>query len=111
MVAAAGLAAMLAALAYGINAGGLMEDGALIAGLPWGLVTLVAIYVGFFLFSCWIVYRESKVGVAGIWIVALMSLGNLVSCLYVLWAAQRSKGDAASFWMGDRARGENRQEG
>jgi hypothetical protein len=105
-----GLAAMLAALAYGINAGGLMEDGARIVGLPWGIVTLVDIYVGFFLFSCWIVYRESKPGIAAAWIVALMSLGNLVSCCYVLWAAQRSKGDAASFWMGDKARRENSQE-
>ena len=110
-VAVAGLAAMVAALVYGIGAGGLIEDGMRIVSLPWGLVALLDIYVGFFLFSCWIAYREPRPGIAAIWIVALMSLGNLVSCLYVLWAAQRSKGDAASFWMGDLARVSNEREG
>lgn len=99
-VALVGLVAMTAALAYGIRAGGLIEDGALIAQLPWGLVSLIDIYVGFFLFSCWVVYREPRLVIAAIWVVAILSLGNLVTCCYVLFAAHQSNGDMQQFWTG-----------
>ncbi len=101
-VALVGVVTMTAALAYGIWAGGLMKDGALIARLPWGLVTLIDIYVGILLFSCWVVYREHRLLTAAIWVVAILSLGNLVTCCYVLLAARQSNGDMKRFWMGER---------
>jgi hypothetical protein len=98
-----GAAAMAAALFYGFTQGdGWSEVGALVA-YPWFNVSLVDVYVGFALFAGWIVYRERSPLRAGIWIVLLLVLGNLVSCVYALLALARSGGDWTSFWLGRRA--------
>lgn len=103
-LALAGLAAMVAMLAYGFHQGYLLAEGSAIASVTWGQVLIADIYVGIALFSGWIAWREAgRPGRAAAWIAALVVLGNIVACLYVLLAWYRSGGHAAAFWHGRRA--------
>ena len=98
-----GVIAMTAVLIYGFTVGNFSEDGAKILSNPWGIVSLVDLYVGFTLFSIWIVYREKSPIAAGIWVILMMTLGFFTGALYTLLALNRSEGDWKQFWMGKHA--------
>lgn len=97
-----GLIAMLAVLLNGFINGSFSRDGAELMANPWGIVSLVDLYVGFALFSLWIAFREKKVLSSVIWIVLMMVFGFLTGSLYVLIALYRSKGDWLVFFLGER---------
>lgn len=104
LVAALGVVAMVVVLAHGFIAGDFADEGSRLLAMPWGRVSLVDLYVGFVLFSCWILYRDGFTLVAILWVVAVMVLGSLAICLYVLVALQRSKGDWMVFFRGRHAK-------
>lgn len=99
-----GLIAMTLAIGNGFINGDFFVDGAELLANPWGLVSMVDLYVGFVVFSMWIAFREKSIPLAAIWIVAMMILGNFTACLYVLVGLYQSKGDWAFFFMGHRAK-------
>ena len=76
-ISLAGLLAMTAVLIYGFTYGDFMAEGAVLLSMPWGIVSLVDLYVGFALFSCWIVFREKALLPSIIWVVLMMVLGFL----------------------------------
>jgi hypothetical protein len=92
---------LLRALAYGH----LTTEGRLLLEMPWGLMTLVDIYIGLLLFACWIFWREWHVSVSMFWLLLLMLFGNLASCLYILIAVLLSRGNIDQFIHGRRASG------
>ena len=94
---------MAGALAYGATVGDLWAEGGALVDMPWGLVSLIEIYVGLTLFACWVVWREASRVKAATWLVAAALGGNIVSCVYVLIALRGAHGDAEAFWMGARA--------
>ena len=102
-IALLGVAAMAAALYHGFSAGDFFEEGARLTAMPWGIVSLVDLYTGFTLFSCWIFYREKSPLVAGVWTAAMMGLGFFAGSVYALLALQASRGDWRRFWLGARA--------
>lgn len=102
VIGALGLLAMTAVLVYGFVAGDFFAEGAELVSMPWGIVSLVDLYTGFILFSAWIVYRERSLPRSLIWVVLMMVLGFFTASLYVLLAANASKGDWDRFWKGDR---------
>ena len=95
-----GLVAMTAVIAYAFVVGDFNAEGAWLMAHPWGQVSLVDLYVGFAIFSMWIVYREKSVVRSIIWVVLMMGLGNWTASLYVLLALYSSGGDWRRFWMG-----------
>jgi hypothetical protein len=97
-----GLLAMSTVLIYGFAAGNFVEDGKVILANPWGIVSLVDLYVGFSLFSIWIVYRERSLPRALIWVVLMMVLGFFTGALYTLVALHTSENDWRHFWLGKR---------
>jgi len=103
LIALLGLLAMTGVLIYGFVGGDFSGEGALLLSMPWGIVSLVDLYVGFTLFSCWIVYRERSVIRSVVWVILMMVLGFFTASLYVLIALQTSNGDWKRFWMGKRA--------
>jgi hypothetical protein len=103
LIALVGLLAMTGVLVYGFVGGDFGAEGALLLSMPWGIVSLVDLYVGFTLFSCWIVYRERSVFRSVGWVILMMVLGFFAASLYVLIALQTSGGDWKRFWMGKRA--------
>jgi len=60
----------------------------------------VDLYVGFILFSGWIIYREKSLARSVIWVVLMMLLGNWTASLYALVALLTSRGDWKRFWLG-----------
>jgi hypothetical protein len=98
-----GLVAMSAVLIYGVVVGDFAGEGAKLLSMPWGIVSLVDLYVGFILFAGWIVYREASAARAAVWVVLMMILGFWVASLYAFLALQASGGDWRRFWMGQRA--------
>jgi hypothetical protein len=98
-----GILAMTGILIYGFTVGDFAADGRELLQLPWGIVSLVDLYVGFTLFSGWIVYRERSPVRAVIWVVLMMVLGFFTASLYTFLALQGSDGDWRRFWLGKHA--------
>lgn len=98
-----GVLAMTAVIGYAFIAGDFAAEGAILTSLPWGIVSLVDLYVGFTLFSAWIVYREKSIPATALWILAVMTLGAFAISLYVFLALRASQGNPQKFFMGNRA--------
>jgi hypothetical protein len=50
----------------------------------WGVATLFDAYFGFLWFWLWIAYKEGRPGRSLLWLVLLLTLGNLAMAAYVL---------------------------
>ena len=101
-IALLGLLAMTGVLIYGFTVGDFGEEGKQLLSMPWGIVSLVDLYVGFTLFTGWIVYREKSLVRSIVWAVLMMVLGFWTASLYSFIALQTSGGDWRRFWMGHR---------
>ncbi len=95
-------AVMLALLGCAFVVGDFWNEGGALLALAWGKVTLADLYVGFALFSGWVVFREASVLKAMAFVALVMTLGNVFASLYVLIALLRSRGNWARFWLGHR---------
>jgi hypothetical protein len=102
IVAALGALAMGAILIYGFTVGDFGGEGRVLLSMPWGIVSLVDVYVGFILFSGWIIYREKSIVRSVIWVALVMVLGNFTTSVYALIALVTSRGDWDRFWLGNR---------
>jgi hypothetical protein len=96
-------AAMGAVLIYAFTQGDFATEGALLLSMPWGIVSLVDLYVGFILFSGWIIYREESLIRAIGWVFFVMVLGFFTASLYAFLALRASSGNWRRFWMGKHA--------
>ena len=101
-IALLGLLAMTAVLVYGFTVGDFASEGKQLLSMPWGIVSLVDLYVGFTLFSGWIIYREKSAIRSVVWVILMMILGFWTASLYTLIALQASGGDWQRFWLGRR---------
>ncbi|MCK7487862.1 MAG: DUF1475 domain-containing protein [Bacillus subtilis] len=102
IIAVLGVFAMTAALFYGFTQGNFSVDGGEILANPWGIVSLVDLYVGFTLFSLWIAFRETNILIAIVWIFFMMTLGFFTGAVYVLVALLTCKNDWATLFFGKR---------
>ncbi len=107
IVSIIGLIAMTVVLVNGFTAGNFSVDGAKLLQNPWGIVSLVDLYVGFALFSVWIVFREKHFLPSIIWVILMMVLGFWAGALYMFIALQTSGDNWYVFWFGKRAKLEN----
>jgi uncharacterized membrane protein YqaE (UPF0057 family) len=101
IISAIGAILMIVGLSNGFINGNFSEDGSLLLSNPWGIVSLVDLYVGFVLFSMWIVFREKNVVKAVVLVFLMMVLGFLTGALYVLYVAFKEK-TWVQFFFGDR---------
>lgn len=102
IIAWLGMIAMVAVLLNGFINGNFSEDGARLLANPWGIVSIVDLYVGFILFSMWIAFRENSAAGIMIWIILMMVFGFLTASVYILLALYRSGGDWLVFFLGAR---------
>jgi hypothetical protein len=100
IVALLGVLAMTLALANGFINGDFAGEGSQLLSMSWGIVSLVDLYVGFILFSGWILYREGLTIKSIVWVVLMMVLGFFTGALYTFLALQSSGGDWRKFWLG-----------
>lgn len=103
LIALVGLLAMAGILICGFTSGDFAAEGAKLLTMPWGIVSLVDLYVGFALFSCWIVFREKALVPSVIWVILMMVLGFWAGALFTYLALQTSGGDWKRFWYGKRS--------
>jgi hypothetical protein len=102
IIAWLGLIAMTVALLNGFINGSFTEDGAMILTNPWGIVSLVDLYVGFILFAMWMAFRGKNVLYTIFWVISIMILGFFIGALYVVIALYQSDDDWLTFFLGAR---------
>jgi hypothetical protein len=102
IVSLLGVIAMTIALINGFVNGSFIDDGVMILNNPWGIVSLVDLYVGFVLFALWMYYREKSLLSSVIWIILIMVLGFFIGALYVFIALMTSKDDWLIFFLGEK---------
>jgi len=99
-LAITGTLIMFVTLAYGFIVGDFFKEGSILFSGAWGKVSLIDVYIGFFLFSGWVLYREEKWATAVLWILSIMILGNFITCLYATIVLYKSNDDFKQFWLG-----------
>jgi len=105
IISLVGVIAMTIVLLNGFINGSFFDDGTIILNNPWGIVSLVDLYVGFILFAMWIYFRETNLLKSIIWILALMILGFFTGALYVLITLYKANDDWVIFFLGhDKAK-------
>lgn len=85
---------------YAMVYGNFSSEGSVLVSMPWGLVSLVDIYLGLIIFSCWVIWREENKSIGCLWALSIMALGNMISCLYILKAAYDAEGNIFRFILG-----------
>ena len=103
LIAWVSLLAMTIGLVNGFINGDFLVDGAALLANPWGIMSMIDLYVGFTLFSMWIVYREKNPWIAVIWVIAMMVLGFFTGALYILIALYTSNHSWDKVFKGSRA--------
>ena len=100
LLAITGTLVMFFTLIYGFIYGDFFGEGGILVSMAWGKVSLIDVYIGFFLFSGWVIFREEKLLTSIFWVFLIMVLGNFITCLYVTMALYNSKEDWNVFWLG-----------
>ena len=100
LLSISGTLIMFFTLLYGFIQGEFFNEGSVLMSMAWGKVSLIDVYIGFFLFSGWVLYREEKLLTALSWILFIMILGNFITCLYVTIMLFKSKENSKWFWLG-----------
>lgn len=95
------LTAMTIGLLNGFINGDFISDGKELLANPWGVMSMIDLYVGFTLFSMWIFYREKNILRSIIWTILMMVLGFFTACVYILLALYKSKDNWDVFFKGD----------
>jgi len=101
-VACLGFIIMSATILYALIFGNLSIEGPQLVDMPWGLVSLVDIYLGLVLFSLWVIWREEYSLIGLLWIILIIALGNMISCIYIIKACCQAQGNISKFWLGSQ---------
>lgn len=64
--------------------GSFLEQGAVLTTLPWGVVTLADLYLGFFLFAVIVFLTEKSWLLAAVWALPIFVLGNVWAALWLV---------------------------
>jgi len=75
---------------FSLLTGNFFEQGSILMGLVWGQMSLVDLYVGFFLVYLWIYFKESKLFPKLIWAILLIVTGSLATAVYILIESYRT---------------------
>lgn len=99
-----GILAMAGVISWAFITGDFATEGSKLLAMPWGIVSIVDLYVGFILFSMWIIYREKTFSSSLVWVFFMLTLGFFTGSLYVFVALHKSGGNWQRFWHGKRIR-------
>lgn len=62
----------------------------------WTIATLLDAYFGFTTFYVWVFFKERRWLARGVWLVAIMALGNMAMSVYVLIQLTRLRPDQSA---------------
>lgn len=91
IIALLGAIIMSVGLLNGFINGSFFDDGSVLLNNPWGIVSIIDLYVGFVLFSLWIIYREASPIKTFIWVLLMMIFGFLTASIYVFIVFHQAK--------------------
>jgi hypothetical protein len=97
VVAWLGALIMAGMIVFSLVTGDFFGEGSILLGMVWGQMSMVDLYVGFFLFYLWILRREKDLITRIIWFLLMMTTGSLATALYILKAAYESKTELEFF--------------
>jgi hypothetical protein len=97
VVAWLGALIMAGMIVFSLLTGDFFGEGSILLGMVWGQMSMVDLYVGFFLFYLWILRREKDLITRIIWFLLMMTTGSLATALYILKAAYESKTELEFF--------------
>lgn len=107
MKALQGLGIAMAVIMAGIivwagSQSSITDDFGVISDRPWGIVSLIDLYLGLVLAGAWVVYREKGAFARMGWLLSFLVLGNLAVGIYVAIAARQAvaAGDAGVLLAG-----------
>ncbi len=100
LLASLGGLALLAAIFWAAARADILASFATISADPWGLVTLIDLYLGFLLMAIVIWALEGQAARALAWIIPLFLLGNFVAALWLI-----ARGAAQLHSVANRAEG------
>ena len=98
IISGLGITGLAFGLLYGFIWGDFLEEGKILLSIPWGIFTLVDIYVAFLAFCCWIIYCEKSALWSIFWVFLVLVLGSLTICVYIFVSLLRSKNNWQLFW-------------
>lgn len=78
------LLAMLAVTTWAGNFVALWKMPRGVATHPWFIATLCDTYFAFLAFWAWVAYKETSNVARGLWLLAILLLGNIAMAIYVL---------------------------
>jgi len=87
------LITMTSMVLWGIFTGNWGKAISYITQEPWILVTIIDIYISFFVFYTWVFYREKSVFSKIIWLLLIIFTGSIAITLYVLIQLLKLKED------------------
>ena len=105
IIAYCGFFIMTSFIFYAMVYGDFLIEGSILTSMPWGIVSLVDIYLGLIIFSSWVFWREENKSKASLWVISILMLGNVISCLYILKVVHESDGNIILFWLGKEKAG------
>lgn len=82
---------MFGMIVFSVLTGDFAGEGSILMGMVWGQMSLVDLYVAFFLVYIWIFYKESKALPRIIWAFLLIVTGSLATALYIFLETYRTK--------------------
>ncbi|MDA3963272.1 MAG: DUF1475 family protein [Planctomycetota bacterium] len=91
------LIGLIVSIVRGMNHGPITTAVADMAANPWGLATLIDVYIGLAMVAVWLWCVERRLGPRLIWIPLLFVLGNVVTLLVLLLRLRHS--DSLSTWL------------
>lgn len=62
----------------------LFKEWDFLGSIPWMRATLWDFYANIFVIYLWIIYKERFIGLKIIWLILLICLGSIATCIYVL---------------------------
>ena len=95
---------MAAALVFGFVSGDFDREVRALAGMPWGIVAMIDVYIGLLFFSAWMIFREQSRLKGALWFIAFLGLGNLATAVYLIKALNEAGGGLPCSFTGRAAR-------
>ena len=89
-------------IVYGFAAGDFLGDGSALIGLLWGKITLIDIYLAFFVFAAWMFFREGFNVKSSVIFMLIVVFGSFTICFYTYIAMHRAGGAWQRFRYGRR---------
>ncbi len=100
-----GLLALIMAISITLSFvyGDFLAEGKELINMPWGIMSLIDIYISFLVIIIWVIYREKNIFKIVFISIGIIVLGSFTIAAYILLLLIQHKGINKEFFMGKHA--------